>query len=602
MTKSFRAFFYALCASLVLVSSMARAAHPEEYMRNPEYYQFAGNSMEEKEIRWVWFQLPTYFQLCIYSDECGFTDAEKNILNKMLQNGSYYFPETVEFISEKSNAKIFTSSKNEIHRIAVTDSKPGKIYFNTDRLTQKGKSLGFAYWAGILTHELTHHLGYKDDAERFPDIIGQKMANVFAKAMVPMNVPDGTSDIQIFALNFPLPNTALFKNLYPAGISPRILIQDSKDLYNFVKLGEQLIIGEQCAAGVHWLSLLTPTHASVTTAKDDRGGYMATVAYNAQAFCYLENENRLTSAGLQYFMQFGVTQDSQKKYSYNQNQTVTFGLSHHESSSNATITGEVLSMQVPATVKAGEPMIITGRIQAPEGFDIKQCAGKWSTEELLSHGGPGSFGFYQDSCELKKVSKNVYDVKLVRSTSAQARTKDVVFESFCLSTGDPDVEGCVFSFPKKRTVIQIVNSKNIPAAKILSVTVRRATLFTQDPSFKNYFTFKPGQTVDLEIVVDNASSAESVYFEGYFFDRDENQLSINGALTNGAPYLVKQFNFKKVGTKLVITFEIDLPMTFADRYVTNGLKFDKFMIFTDEFETVSIQFPWRNFAIVPFAQ
>ncbi len=603
MTNSLRAFFYALCASLVFVSLSSFAAHPEDYVRNPEHYSFPGNSMEEKEIRWVWFQLPTYFQLCIYSDECGFTDKEKDIINKMLQNGTYYFQDTVQFVSEKSNPTLFTSAKNEIHRIAVTDSKPGKIYFNTDRLTNKGKSLGYAYWAGILTHELTHHLGYTDDAERFPDVIGQKMAQAFSKFMVPLSVPDGSGDIMVYALNFPMPNTAMFEKLYPTGITPRILVQDRSDLYNFVKLHDDMPLADPCGDvpdSVHWMSLLTPANVDVNDILDDRGGYTASLRYNAQALCYKEKENNLVNTKANYTMVFGVTVDKQKKYSYNKNQTVTFGVFLEESSSNASITGEVLSIQAPTSVKAGEDMVISGRIQAPEGFDIKECAGKWYTDDLQKHRGNGSYGFYSDSCEVKKVSKNVYDVKMRRKTSALAPTKEVVFESFCLSVGDPNVEGCVFSFPKKRTPIQIVNSKNIPKAKILDVTVRRATLFSQDPSFKNYFLFRPGETVDLEITIDNATSAESVYFEGYFFDRDEKQLGIGGALTNGAPYLVKHFNFKKVGTKLVITFEIDLPMTFGDRYRTNGLKFDKFLIFTEEFETVYVQFPWRNFAIIPY--
>jgi hypothetical protein len=173
---------------LIVFLSCAVSAEP---LKIPPDFTFPGNSIAEKEIRWTWYQLPTYLQACYFSQDCKLDSDQRKLIAQISANVGHYSQATIQFVSEKDRPDLFKSDAGEVHRTVVTGNSPeSPIYINTDRMTQNGQSLGFSFWAGLLTHELVHHLGIKDDERRIPDLLGAAVAQAFEKSVVTIGLPD----------------------------------------------------------------------------------------------------------------------------------------------------------------------------------------------------------------------------------------------------------------------------------------------------------------------------------------------------------------------------------------------------------------------------
>ena len=139
-----------------------------------------GKSAKETEIRWVWKYLGEVVLSCASSP----TDCQDPQVKAVVQKLTGYLPlwkkadtwqPLLQFVSEKTNPHLFRSSNGETHRIAVTATQVGSpIYINSDRM-----NLPLSQWVGILAHEATHHLGFEDDQQRLPDVVGSAIASHF---------------------------------------------------------------------------------------------------------------------------------------------------------------------------------------------------------------------------------------------------------------------------------------------------------------------------------------------------------------------------------------------------------------------------------------
>jgi hypothetical protein len=145
-----------------------------------------GKTQTEREIRWLWKYVNEFVVSCAGSKaECQ--NAE---VRSLAQNLVGYLPafdsigakdwaNLLEFVSEKDRPDLFKTDAGDVHRVAVTElAKYSKVYINTDRM-----NLPIERWAGILAHEVAHHLGVLDDEKRLPDALGAEIEKHFKRRM-----------------------------------------------------------------------------------------------------------------------------------------------------------------------------------------------------------------------------------------------------------------------------------------------------------------------------------------------------------------------------------------------------------------------------------
>lgn len=145
----------------------------------------AGKSLEEKKIRWLWNQMMPIMWSCMNEKKSCGTEDVWSVLGEVFALAPDPDKEKLEqwqkgivFVSESERPDLFQSSHGEAHRLAVTENRKGAtVYVNSDRLRVSDDNVEFVtIWTGILVHELTHHLGYLDEGQRWPDQIGSKVA------------------------------------------------------------------------------------------------------------------------------------------------------------------------------------------------------------------------------------------------------------------------------------------------------------------------------------------------------------------------------------------------------------------------------------------
>ena len=165
----------ALAVSLLIFGLGLSAAHAGA--GNPSR-EIEGDSLQEKQLKWAWQHRKDFLKSCLVDKECSAQGPTKDLLTRIYRQMSSTSDQQIQFKSEKSNPGLFVSNQGDIHRIAMTSNRPGSpIYFNTDLIY----GLNLENMVGVVFHELTHHLGIADDAQRLPDQVGAAMAKHFRK-------------------------------------------------------------------------------------------------------------------------------------------------------------------------------------------------------------------------------------------------------------------------------------------------------------------------------------------------------------------------------------------------------------------------------------
>lgn len=135
-----------------------------------------GQNAAVQRVQWAWGYFPRWIASCVdLSARCGLTADEQKLLRDILSTISSYKADSVKFISGNENPGHFELA-DAAHRLAITGSEVGgTIDWNTDLI--ESVSLGDA--VALITHELGHHHGYKDTADRPLDQLGSKVRALF---------------------------------------------------------------------------------------------------------------------------------------------------------------------------------------------------------------------------------------------------------------------------------------------------------------------------------------------------------------------------------------------------------------------------------------
>ncbi|MCO5142038.1 MAG: hypothetical protein M9962_02990 [Oligoflexia bacterium] len=218
-------------------------------------------NIARKRIHLAWDLLGPVIYSCLKQESlCYITNEEKNLLTKIAtEHKNNNSNALIQFKSGKENPGFFDLNSGT-HRLAVTGSTPGStIYINTDIIDPMTNSLSLSTMISILTHELGHHFGIKDDAERTLDILGNKIAKRFEQnSEILIGEEKSSSKIETILFN-PFLNPKLIKNWSDKSIynTPYIYVTDGERIYTLTNSVPLLL---DCAYGTSvrhiWLDTL----------------------------------------------------------------------------------------------------------------------------------------------------------------------------------------------------------------------------------------------------------------------------------------------------------------------------------------------------------
>lgn len=318
-----------------------------------------------KNIRWVWSQTMPFLKACVFSDLCPLNETEKALIQKVVLLDKSYSAETIVLKSEKEDPGFFqTGSEN--HRLMVTGLKPGPIYLNSDRLIHSAMSLSEDVLFGLFVHELIHHLGYKDEAERLPDQVGAKLAANFKKMMVPVDV--GREGVEVFILNLPPPLREGFDRTFPQGIHSQLVFKSeqhmSSQIMDRVKDAENAICG---AGNKLWSTTSVPSFISQESSNE------VMIELRLTARCYLTQNPALQE--VIYFAQNKVRFDAANDVAFGSYVFVKF--SHASQSSYL----KIQNLKHANVIQAGQTWTGDAEIISPRDMeDVQGCAGNITSD------------------------------------------------------------------------------------------------------------------------------------------------------------------------------------------------------------------------------
>lgn len=144
-------------------------------------YEFPGRDKTEQTVEvGVHMAFSALKALIVRGEDGGSVPpADLALLSRLFDDGWKMRP--IRFAGEREMS--FSPDPSSPHRLILTGSEPGSpIVFNRDRLAAllQSKSLAPKDLAGLIIHELSHHLGLKDDAARVPDRLGALVTKMVA--------------------------------------------------------------------------------------------------------------------------------------------------------------------------------------------------------------------------------------------------------------------------------------------------------------------------------------------------------------------------------------------------------------------------------------
>lgn len=169
-----------------------------------------GAGLVEHNFQYAYTTLATTIRNCVSNNECGMTQKDNQLLEKILQvlEVNSQKPDRLVFVSEKDYPGFFETSPTEKHRIAKTGlDGNSSIYVNVDALYgADGKPLlDYSTIVSILAHELGHQSGEPDHA--LLDMLGAKLKRVVESKMAKhtMEVGEPSQSVEMVLINHSLP-------------------------------------------------------------------------------------------------------------------------------------------------------------------------------------------------------------------------------------------------------------------------------------------------------------------------------------------------------------------------------------------------------------
>lgn len=470
------------------------------------YEEMPGENVREREIRWAWKHLPAFLDQCRFSTDCALTPEQMVFAAKIAANSAHYSHASLQFKSEVEGG--FTTSAGEIERMALTGSTPDSpIVINRDRYAAAGgRSLGVAFWMGLLTHEAVHHLGIPDDSQRIPDQLGAAIRAAVERLSSRVQFPEGEEQVELFILNPPTPLTAAALDAYPEGMLFRAMLIDGQIVVDEAAIGSIRETMEFCGGKTLVKLSASPDSAKVIPAPG--GGIRAKVVFNGQSGCLDRGTGKSWGDEVFLLHLFGLSENG-GRYSIDLNQEMNWGQAANSEGSGAFERGEILALQVPATAAAGSTLTMSARIRWQGRFEVVGCSAFLTSPDWPQDAQAQTTIVEPETCSIKPAGDGVYDVRLTHPLDADAPALTLLLQNFCLLIKTTDGD-CIPAYPVRETAIQITRASPSTPLQL---------------SGARFETGRDGQT-DFVFQLDGAKALETLNITLYIDEAGGNQLAL----------------------------------------------------------------------------
>lgn len=544
------------------------------------YSVLSGSNVIEQEIQWAWKYLPDFLSACLESSECKLTEVQKNIIQGIVDNRKLYSADSLIFVSEVSGQS-FTSATGETERIAITKLEPGaKIYLNKDRYSNNGKSFGPAFWMGILTHELTHHLGIKDDTDRVPDQLGSSITQVAQALLAKAKAPEEKEDVTLYFLNPPLPDSTKILKKFANGLTFSVLSIDSQQALDDTGVAGLFQVMKVCDGGKFINIRVSPESVQSKSDQFDPATLIANFFFDADVLCVDRNETKA------YRQQKLILHSVKMKTSVGKTivdsaSSVDWSESEPSLHVGGFESGTVLSLDAPSSIQAGSKLVIQAKIQARPELKFVGCT-VWLTSDNWPHATSAEpFVVVADKCDLKKLNADTYNVSIERLILPDTPSMNLRILNFCLFLPD-EKYNCVPARPVRKTSIAIVNSLMVQPLIVTDLHLERVQNINEKGIFYSY-----QDSFDLVFCLRNAKGLENTRISLYTSDPAGNGMELIFPFHIGVNPIVHNLKVQQMGTDLLLRVEMALPGQFQNLQPNAG-QFDALEIITTDLKSIFV--------------
>lgn len=549
-----------------------------------------GRNLEEKKVNWVWFNLQTFLFACYFADECNLSLNEQTLVQKILKNSRFYNLNTIQFVSGRLHPELFTSTLGETHRLASTGSTPqSAIYIDSD-LVAEDFERPISFWAGLLVHELAHHTGVVDDANRTLDQLGAKFVKVYEQALITVNVPEESTDMQMVFVNLPKVINLQFVDSFPNGIAPFYMFKNKNDYFD-AKIDDHFFdLKSECKNETRVFTHLSPRKIQSRPSSDDASITQIYIEAMGVAHCFQKQTLKtgtLTSIYKIYFL-------IQKSQGLPTIINGSIGLSWGEHFSSIDFEQlEMSKLSFNEEINAGETIQIAAQVTGAKFKKYKKCIVDIGNPDWPKMHNGSSRSINSDECKIQKQNDGSVEVTAKLGTSPQTRNMKLEIFYLCLSESVGSSASCDKVTPKKKASIRITNRNSTSEVKIKSYQIKRAQLLAVQEPFANYYSHPLGQTVDFIFNFDRPTKVLNSHIESLLFTTQNTALSYAGSLMKDPDNLLVH---KVNNLESSIGFEISVPDK-VENIPLKGIKFNDITFITEDLQVINVLFSKTEYGL-----
>lgn len=555
--------------------------------------EIPGATQSEREIRWLWTYLNDVLISCHQSTtECQDPKIKETVgqlLGYVPQAGnSGAWMKLLQFVSEKDHPELFQTTEIEAHRVASTGLKKNStVYINTDRM-----DLPLETWIGFLAHEVVHHLGVLDGADRYPDQVGAEISRHFIRQIQ-------KSSFEQFHL--PVTHTLVFNSAAKdrGSVSFLSIADVTSDIgwesntQSVCKPSEK--IASQFVSAPAWrLNRIQPRPALVTF----RGGghvdtVCADIASGARRSVVLPVDASIT---LQYPIPFDSAHWISQTPAGIKSGDDAFGPSFNENDAMfgqmQTFVIQSIQNQSPA-LEAGSTWNVEIKLKAIDGFPASTCqlAIAGTQYSYIGQDHLPGINFF-NSCKIKNLGGGNWQITGSTVIPASARPDQYYISAILFGRdSNDDQRSAVPSLP---TFVNVTNraARGAPSIKGIQVLgLEPATSLGTLPLTNSYKTFQ-GLSFMVEMTVEGQVRASEPWLDVDLWFPMATEFGIakgTGSSESWPAVLVNTMIIPQAtGTKIQFLFV--MPDTLSGLKIA-AIKFRRFYFRTDDFSWVEISMP-----------
>jgi hypothetical protein len=427
---------------------------------------FAEQSPRQQQAVKLFENLRGFLRACLYSDQCPMNDWQLDITRKIIANDDrgYYTNASIIFKSGKQNPEAFESSAGETHRTMMTGNTPNSpILVNTDRIETTTPLLSVENVMALFAHELVHHLGYVDDAQRIPDQYGIFVSELLHTRISTQYFAEDT--IEYVMISFPQPISSDGRKVFPKGIYPTVYIRTPTRI-----LGANLaLIASQgtdfCGGNEIWSAQGQFVGRQMVSQSGDNETYLLTFAMMAR--CYSAQEPALHEVNFKMDVEFEI--DTRAKQFVNG--SYSFQKTSVDPANEQSLT--IGNVEHTGSVRAGTQFTITADVNSRWPLDVTGCGISIASPAWTGQAENLPFTVVSTSCRLLELGTNSAKMEATFDVPANAPDGLVLqpkmFGLIMRSTGQYRI-----GLPIQKTEIR-VSGNGVPSTRLVAVVVVDST-------------------------------------------------------------------------------------------------------------------------------